>query len=186
MRYTRSLISFVILTMLVGLGFLVLSADQARAGSNGGDICSIIIKKDADPADDTPFNFLFGNGGSGSFKLMDPSDNTETFMIKANTSLSVEEEVPEGWILEETGCSRGGADDCGEEDQEPCINLIEIPNGRIFECLDTDTATSATCTFFNVNIERNVPTLSQWGLIAMAGILGIVGYLVIRRKKATA
>jgi len=31
-----------------------------------------------------------------------------------------------------------------------------------------------------------VPTLSEWGLIAMAGVLGIVGYLVIRRRKVTA
>ena len=29
----------------------------------------------------------------------------------------------------------------------------------------------------------NVPTISQWGLIAMAGLLGIVGYMVIRRKQ---
>jgi len=33
---------------------------------------------------------------------------------------------------------------------------------------------------------RNIPTLSEWGLIAMAGILGIVGFMVIRRRKATA
>jgi len=32
----------------------------------------------------------------------------------------------------------------------------------------------------------NVPTLSEWGLIAMAGILGIIGFMVIRRRKATA
>jgi hypothetical protein len=32
----------------------------------------------------------------------------------------------------------------------------------------------------------NVPTLSEWGLVAMAGILGIVGFMIIRRKKATA
>ena len=31
-----------------------------------------------------------------------------------------------------------------------------------------------------------IPTLSEWGLIAMAGILGIVGFMVIRRKKVTA
>ncbi len=35
-------------------------------------------------------------------------------------------------------------------------------------------------------IARNIPTLSEWGLIAMAGILGIVGVMAIRRKKATA
>ena len=33
---------------------------------------------------------------------------------------------------------------------------------------------------------RNVPTLSEWGLIAMAGILGIVGFMVMRRRKVTA
>jgi len=33
---------------------------------------------------------------------------------------------------------------------------------------------------------RNVPTISQWGLIAMAGLLGIVGFMVMRRKKVTA
>lgn len=32
----------------------------------------------------------------------------------------------------------------------------------------------------------DVPTISEWGLIAMAGILGIVGFMVIRRKQATA
>jgi len=31
-----------------------------------------------------------------------------------------------------------------------------------------------------------IPTLSEWGLMAMAGILGIVGYLVIRRRKLMA
>ncbi|MCZ6554920.1 MAG: IPTL-CTERM sorting domain-containing protein [Candidatus Dadabacteria bacterium] len=31
-----------------------------------------------------------------------------------------------------------------------------------------------------------IPTLSQWGLIAMAGILGIVGFMVMRRRKAVA
>lgn len=34
--------------------------------------------------------------------------------------------------------------------------------------------------------ERNVPTLSEWGLIAMAGLLGIAGLIVIRRRLATA
>ena len=31
-----------------------------------------------------------------------------------------------------------------------------------------------------------IPTLSEWGLIAMAAILGIVGFMVIRRRKAAA
>ena len=35
-------------------------------------------------------------------------------------------------------------------------------------------------------ITRNVPTLTEWGLIALAGILGLVGLMVIRRRKVTA
>ena len=31
----------------------------------------------------------------------------------------------------------------------------------------------------------NIPTLSEWGLIGMAGLLGIVGFIVMRRKKVT-
>ncbi|TDI98843.1 MAG: IPTL-CTERM sorting domain-containing protein [Candidatus Dadabacteria bacterium] len=31
-----------------------------------------------------------------------------------------------------------------------------------------------------------IPTLSEWGLIAMAGILGLVGFMVLRRRKITA
>jgi len=34
--------------------------------------------------------------------------------------------------------------------------------------------------------DRVIPTLSEWGLIAMAGILGIVGFMVMRRRKVTA
>ena len=30
-----------------------------------------------------------------------------------------------------------------------------------------------------------IPTLSEWGLIAMAGVLGIIGFMVIRRKKVS-
>ena len=33
---------------------------------------------------------------------------------------------------------------------------------------------------------KDVPTLSEWGLIAMAGVLGVVGFMVMRRRKVTA
>jgi hypothetical protein len=35
-------------------------------------------------------------------------------------------------------------------------------------------------------VVSNVPTLSEWGMIAMAGILRIAGFIVIRRRKVTA
>lgn len=36
------------------------------------------------------------------------------------------------------------------------------------------------------DLVRPIPTLSEWGLIAMAGVLGIVGLFAIRRRKITA
>lgn len=33
---------------------------------------------------------------------------------------------------------------------------------------------------------RTIPTLSQWGLIALAGVLGLISLLAIRRRKVTA
>lgn len=38
----------------------------------------------------------------------------------------------------------------------------------------------------NLVLLRPIPTLSEWGLIATAGILGIAGFIAIRRKYTTA
>ena len=43
---------------------------------------------------------------------------------------------------------------------------------------------AVTCTW--VPLARPIPTLSEWGLIAMAGVLGIVALLAIRRRKTAA
>jgi len=50
----------------------------------------------------------------------------------------------------------------------------------------------AFCQLDNVSVTgavvlvSQIPTLSEWGLITMAGISGIVGFMVMRRRKATA
>jgi len=41
-------------------------------------------------------------------------------------------------------------------------------------------------TKFAMNTQRPIPTLSEWGLIAMAGLLGIAGFIYIRRSYGTA
>ena len=46
----------------------------------------------------------------------------------------------------------------------------------------------AFCQLDNVSVSSviaPIPTLSEWGLITMAGILGIVGFMVMRRRKLT-
>jgi len=67
----------------------------------------------------------------------------------------------------------------------PCLSITidEATNSITATCLDDD---SGSCTFTNVIPPRNVPTLSQYSLIAMAGVLGLIAFAVLRRKKATA
>jgi len=39
---------------------------------------------------------------------------------------------------------------------------------------------------FDTSVARPIPTLGEWGLIAMASILGIVGFMVMRRREVRA
>lgn len=56
----------------------------------------------------------------------------------------------------------------------PNVNII----GQALDCFDG--------IVFGPAQQINVPTLSEWGLIAMASILGIIGFMVIRKRKVTA
>ena len=51
---------------------------------------------------------------------------------------------------------------------------------------DSSRRSICPCIPLPVVISTPIPTLSEWGLVAMAGILGIVGFMVIRRRKVTA
>ncbi len=63
------------------------------------------------------------------------------------------------------------------------------------ELTGTDTILASFSNVIGTDINSNtveklwiipIPTLSEWGLIAMAGILGIIGFMVLRRRKVTA
>ncbi len=38
----------------------------------------------------------------------------------------------------------------------------------------------------NVSTTRSIPTLSEWGLIAMTGLLAVIGAVALRRRRAAA
>ncbi len=184
MRYTRRMISFVLITFLVGLGSLMLSTSQVRADDDV--TCNIEIVKEAFPADDTEFDFLV-TGGPLGFILKDPSDPSFAFVFGGDkfVTITITEEVPPGWILDNIVCVEGTSD-CGSGEFEPCLRITidEETNSITATCEDDD---EGSCTFFNSQQPPpTVPTLSEWGLIAMAGVLGIVGFMVMRRRKVTA
>ena len=73
-----------------------------------------------------------------------------------------------------------------------CVDNQSVPPGELIACLIGTEQDNAFCNEDTGQCEpiplksNNIPTLSEWGLIAMASILGIAGFMVIRRRKATA
>jgi hypothetical protein len=171
MKYSTCLISF-FLAILVSLGFLVLSAEHVRAQAPG---CGVTIGKIASPADDTPFDFLTTGVGPAEFTLMDPSDPSTMFTMGGGTNVTITEQAPAGWVLEDIACS--------ETNDQIIVEISQ--NDLSISCITGPE--EVTCNFINRRITASpIPTLSEWGLIAMAGILGIAGFMVIRRRKVAA
>jgi exosortase sorting signal-containing protein len=55
-------------------------------------------------------------------------------------------------------------------------------NGTLYEYRNCDEIVAA----LRDSEQRPIPTLSQWGLLAMAGVLGIIGIIVLRRRGVVA
>ena len=92
-----------------------------------------------------------------------------------------------GALCNALGYESGSLTEVTDENGCPEINAVTA-NGNDWNSdfvMNNGYGTSITCVGF-IEPEVNVPTLSEWGLIAMAGALGIIGFMVLRRKKATA
>ena len=76
--------------------------------SNSLDTGTIIIVKEATPADDTPFNFT-EDITPGGFALLDPSDPSETFTDVPAGSYTVTEGAAPGWTLDDVSCDDGNS-----------------------------------------------------------------------------
>ncbi len=105
-----------------------------------------------------------------------------TFLIIGFFFLALPEKGFSGINIEIGGC-------CQVTEPDLCFNIDSLET--LIECsLDNTIAIEAEdCDSTGQCVPRPamVPTLSEWGLLAMAGILGIVGFImVIRRRKVTA
>ena len=73
--------------------------------SNSRDTGTVVIQKEADPEDDTAFDFTENiHGGGGLFTLTDPSDNIEQFDDVPTGSYLVNETGEAGWTLDSITC----------------------------------------------------------------------------------
>ena len=89
------------------------------------------------------------------------------------TDLTITEVLPVGWRLDDVVCFNDG------------VGITKIENGIIASCEDPNGGFTE-CIFVNVD-PAAIPTLSEWGMIAAAAGLGLVGmFFAIRRKRAQA
>lgn len=113
------------------------------------------------------FEFIIG---PSQFSIFLSGGQSELFGISPD--ITVTEIVPEGWELQDIQCTSDG------------VAITEIENGVAGECLASGSG-DAECRFINVR-PFDIPTLSEWGLIVMAGILGITGFMVAKKRKVSA
>jgi len=140
----------------------------------------LVIEKVAPPAArDTSYTFeITTDEGTETVEFFE-FNNIE---FEAPETITITEILQPGWILQSIECEQG-SEKCGDGAEFiPCLTITvnEETNSITAKCLDTD---SGSCIFTNVPAPKHVPALSEWGLIAMAGLLGIIGFIVIRKKR---
>ena len=138
--------------------------------------CEIIICKTAEGAGDLLFPFTIDNGGMiEEFNLIG-GELCRLEFFTGSTDLDIVEGPVPGWVLSDVQCDESG------------LTITSIENGVNVVC-DGPNSGTGSCTFINVQgvTSTNIPTLSEWGMIAAAAGLAMIGvFFVIRRKKAQA
>ena len=124
-----------------------------------------------------------GNSGAEIIDILCPGGN----LAAGNSSLVVPDEVlvvrPGGEKLELSYAAfiDSGIKACGIFEDTVGENSIALTDDEYESCRQR---LIQGC---NLNQTTSIPTLSEWGVKAMAGVLGIVGlYIASRRRKATA
>jgi hypothetical protein len=112
--------------------------DQQVTKSSNNEICppagTIIIVKDAAPADDTSFSFTQDIDQTGNFSLMDPTTPSKTFSDVTPGAYAVTETVAQGWKLSEIEC----------DDANSTTNT-----GQKTATINVEAGETVTCTFKN-------------------------------------
>jgi hypothetical protein len=159
------------------LGFLlfvfVMSGFITPAAHAGTQLaCGVGIGKQAG-ATGVLFDFLVNPSVGDDFIITVASGNDNGFGLNFGQSAVISEIIPDGWELTGIECfSDGGATATWDVDA----------NEVFVECL---TVGAVNCVFTNVPVSRNIPTLSEWAMIAAVVGLAMIGvFFAVRRRAA--
>lgn len=143
---------------------------QATAGT-GPQGCSIGITKESIPPLDLSFNFLAESSTDPDHEFSLPAGTSTNEFMTPGESVVISELPLEGWELIDVECEDGG----------PGLNVfVDDENRVIADCLSQG---FAECTFTNKALS-NIPTLSEWGMIAAAAGLVLIGVFFALRRRA--
>ena len=151
-------------------GVLFLTSGESRGQGNA---CALQVTKIAEGAPEGQiFEFQVEvEGNIGTAQL--PAGIAVPAIFGQGPPVTVTEIPTPGWTLADVICETTSG-----------VTVTEIEGGAIFECLDPEGGFVGECTFVNVR-DVNIPTLSEWGMIAAAAGLVIVGvWFAVRRRRA--
>lgn len=166
----RNVIKLFVITLTLSLGLFVFSGNAAVPTPG----CSIVIENQTIPESAVDFPFTISGEINDEFVLQDTDE--EFFFIPTDSAVTVTEQVLPGWVLRDIAC---------EIIEGSGVSVETVSNGIQFTCNEQVEVTNVDCAFINTQAEA-IPTVSQWGVIALVLGLGVVGYLVIRRRSVTA
>lgn len=163
-----SLFRFSILFAVISCA-LFLNAGVSHAQ---GQTCLIAVTKVAEGGEGQIFDFQVQVGDAiGLAQFIGGETHVGNFGGGEPVTLT---ELPNpGWVLADKSCETG-----------PGVTVTEVEGGFTFDCLSPSDIVQGECTFVNVRAVAPIPTLSEWGMIAAAAGLGLVGvFFAVRRRR---
>jgi hypothetical protein len=162
------------LNSLLGLSLLFFVI-LGISGSASAQQCFVEVCKSAPGSGMQGFLIDFTDSGqTETVELFDGGDCITT-SLNFDADVDITEQPTPGWRLADVVC-----------DPSPGIEITSISGGIVALCT-TQSEASTTCTFVNGPAVSNIPTLSEWGMIAAFVGLGFIGVLfAVRRKRLQA
>lgn len=175
----RYLVNLLFIAVFVCLGAFFLGSQV-----NAQDSCSITVRVDTVPESDTEFPYTVVGNNTEEFSIS-PNSKILKFLLPQGEFMTVTQGDVPGWILRKISCEAPTREIGAAEAERfigPGVNYF-VSGSRL--TLTCDDPGSTNCTFTNAKTNA-IPTISEWGMLALAAAFGVVALFAIRRKKATA
>jgi MYXO-CTERM domain-containing protein len=168
---------FLLISVLYGLSTL-----SARAGITpeipDGNCAFALIKETPQVVESQLFDFIQTvNGVDTEITVAsNPGGPPDLLFVSQGTIVTYTEVPQEGWTLYDIQCF----DFTG-------VDFTTTDTSATLECVNPSEFSLGFCVFFNRVSADKIPTLSEWGMIAAAAGLGLVGlFFAVRRRREQA